>query len=100
MTPPSPRALWPEIPLPLDDLLVAMLDKTAAKRPSPAEVRTIIRELRGTPPPFEWDTLVAGRRAARRAGGARAARRSTLDVAPLAVAARAPRARPRSSPAP
>jgi hypothetical protein len=47
--------LWPEIPSPIDELLRAMLHKSADKRPSPAEVRAVIREMRGTPPPFDWD---------------------------------------------
>ena len=55
--PPPPRTLWPEIPSPLDELLLRMLHKTAARRPSPAEVRAVIRELRGTPPPFDWDSM-------------------------------------------
>src|SRR3954463_512219 len=37
--PPSPRSLWPEVPQLLSDLLLAMLNKTSAKRPSPAEIR-------------------------------------------------------------
>jgi len=96
--PPAPRTLWPEIPSALDELILAMLSKTAAKRPSPAEVRAIIRELRGTPPPFDWDSMAPspGRliepAAASSPGGAMPsssqpgvpqAPRSTLDVDPL-----------------
>jgi serine/threonine-protein kinase len=55
--PPAPHTLWPEIPSVLEDLLLAMLNKTPAKRPSPAQVRESIKELRGTPPPFDWDSM-------------------------------------------
>ena len=61
-TPPRPRALWPEIPSLLDELLASMLAKSAARRPSPVEVRAAIRELRGTPPPFEWESWWPRRR--------------------------------------
>ena len=55
--PPAPHTLWPEIPSLLEDLLLRMLNKVPAKRPSPAEVRAAIKELRGTPPPFDWDSM-------------------------------------------
>ena len=55
--PPAPHTLWPEIPALLEDLLLRMLNKTPARRPSPAEVRESIKELRGTPPPFDWDSM-------------------------------------------
>ena len=88
--PPSPRSLWPEIPSALEELLLRMLHKNAAKRPSPAEARSIIRELRGTPPPFDWDSMAPspGRLVEPAAGsasqpGAPGAAPSTLDVDPL-----------------
>ncbi|HEY2747352.1 MAG TPA: protein kinase, partial [Polyangia bacterium] len=79
--PPKPRALWPEIPLPLDELLTTMLAKSAAKRPSPAEVRATIRELRGTPPPFDWESSAPSLLPTLPHTGPAPA--STLDVAPL-----------------
>ena len=79
--PPRPRSLWPEIPSPLDELLAAMLEKSAGKRPSPMEVRAIIRELRGTPPPFEWDGSSAP--SLPPLGRTGEMPRSTLDVTPL-----------------
>ena len=89
--PPSPRSLWPEIPLPVEELLLAMLHKSAPRRPSPAEVRAAIRELRGTPPPLDWDALPPAPGAllppAPRAPEAEAAR-STLDVPPLQMLSR------------
>ncbi|HEX6838159.1 MAG TPA: protein kinase [Polyangia bacterium] len=96
--PPAPRTLWPEIPSTLDELLLRMLHKSAAKRPTPAEVRAAIHELRGTPPPFDWDSMAPspGRLvepASSSAPGAATpsasqpgaphAPRSTLDVDPL-----------------
>ena len=45
--PPSPRELWPEIPPVLERLLLAMLEKSAADRPSIAHVRTELTRLRG-----------------------------------------------------
>jgi serine/threonine-protein kinase len=53
--PPAPKSLWPEIPSPLAELLLSMIAKEASKRPSAAQVRAVIRELRGTPVPIEWD---------------------------------------------
>ena len=89
--PPKARSLWPEIPSPLDELLMAMLQKSAAKRPSPAEVRAVIRELRGTPPPFEWESSAPSLPPLDRTGPAPV---STLDVTPLPIAARRSRALP------
>jgi eukaryotic-like serine/threonine-protein kinase len=82
--PPSPRSLWPEIPSPLAELLLQMLQKSAAKRPTPAEVRDVIRELRGTPPPVDWESAPPSGRVAELAPlGLSESARSTLDVAPL-----------------
>ena len=93
--PPPPHKFWPEIPSLLDELLLRMLHKTAARRPSPVEVRAIIRELRGTPPPFDWDNMAPspGRliepapsgpsSSPGSQPGAPQAPRSTLDVDPL-----------------
>ncbi|HEX9101142.1 MAG TPA: PEGA domain-containing protein, partial [Polyangia bacterium] len=80
------------------ELLGRMLHKSAAKRPTPAEVRAAIRELRGTPPPFDWDSMAPspGRLvapppsspsspASSSQPGAPARPRSTLDVVPLTV---------------
>jgi len=91
-TPPAPHTLWPEVPSLVAELLLAMLDKSAAKRPSPAEVRAAIHELRGTPPPLDWDTMAPspGRLTPAPAGASQpSASRpgvpapSTLDVDPL-----------------
>jgi eukaryotic-like serine/threonine-protein kinase len=93
-TPPSPQTLWPEIPSLLAELLLWMLHKTAAGRPSPAEVRAVLHELRGTPPPFDWETMAPspGRLVAPSAAssspssssrpGAAEAARSTPSLAP------------------
>jgi serine/threonine-protein kinase len=51
--PPSPRAFWPEVPSPLEDLMLGMLEKDPARRPALAEIRRVIHELRGTPEPLE-----------------------------------------------
>ena len=48
---PSPSAIWPRIPRSLDRLLRAMLDKEPAGRPSLAEVRRVLSELRAQPMP-------------------------------------------------
>jgi serine/threonine-protein kinase len=71
---PPPRAstVWPEIPRSLDDLLVAMMDKDPAKRPSLAVVRAHLHEFGGTmitgPEAFgassRWQTPVPGPSAA------------------------------------
>ena len=87
--PPSPRTLWPEIPSILSELLLAMLHKSPARRPSPEEVRAALHELRGTPAPIDWDTMAPspGRLTAPSGSssqpGVPEAARSTLDVAPL-----------------
>jgi serine/threonine protein kinase len=92
--PPSPKSLWPEIPSALDELLQAMLHKSPAKRPSPAQVRAVVRELAGTPQPIEWDSMAPspGRLSEAPAASpspslsppqAPAAPSSTLDVPPL-----------------
>ena len=95
-TPPRPSALWAEIPSLLDELMASMLSKTASKRPSPVEVRAVIRELRGTPPPFEWESMVASSSSPPLAQGssqpspmasAPPAQPSTLDVTPLPLTA-------------
>jgi hypothetical protein len=69
----------------VEELLLSMLDKSSAKRPSPAQVRAIIHELRGTPPPFDWDNAtpspVRVRTPTPSQPGAPAP--STLDVDPL-----------------
>jgi serine/threonine protein kinase len=51
--PPPPRGLWPEIPSSLELLLLGMLEKDPVRRPSLEEIRSCIRELRGTPEPLE-----------------------------------------------
>ena len=79
-----------------------------SRRPSVRRRRrcaTIIRELRGTPPPFEWDASSPGSPPSARPAGLGAAALapapSTLDVPPLGSSrARARSWRPRSSPAP
>jgi serine/threonine protein kinase len=87
--PPPPKTLWPEVPSLLSELLLAMLHKAPAKRPSPAQVRGILHELRGTPPPFDWETMapspgrVVPASASPSSPGAPEAPRSTLDVDPL-----------------
>jgi serine/threonine-protein kinase len=58
--PPIPRTLWPEVPSSLNDLLLAMLEKQAVDRPLPREVRAVIRELRGTPVPFDFNDSMPG----------------------------------------
>ncbi|HEX4418250.1 MAG TPA: protein kinase [Kofleriaceae bacterium] len=45
-TPPPPRDLWPDIPALLEDLLLAMLAKQPAQRPSVAEVIRRLGEIR------------------------------------------------------
>ncbi|MDB4964836.1 MAG: hypothetical protein JWN44_525 [Myxococcales bacterium] len=102
--PPSPKSFWPEIPSAVDELLRAMLEKTPGRRPTPVEVRAIIRELRGTPPPSDWDTtspspgtLEASAAATPSPGGLlpQRAAPSTLDVPPLAPPGEAARQRTR-----
>ena len=44
--PPRPSALWPGIPASLERLLLEMLDKTPARRPTLARVREVLRDLR------------------------------------------------------
>jgi serine/threonine-protein kinase len=51
--PPRPRTLWPEIPSPLEQLLLGMLEKDPARRPGFAEIRRVLHDLRGTPEPME-----------------------------------------------
>ncbi len=46
--PPPPRELWPEIPPPLEALLLALLSKSADERPSLREIRRAIAALRQT----------------------------------------------------
>jgi serine/threonine-protein kinase len=43
--PPAPRSLWPEVPPPLEALLLRMLAKEAKARPSIAEIRRALRDL-------------------------------------------------------
>lgn len=45
-TPPSPRSIWPAIPLQLDPILFAMLAKDPADRPSLVQIRSVIEGLR------------------------------------------------------
>ncbi len=54
--PPSPCLLWPEVPMALERLLLAMLDKDAERRPTPAEIRETLRELglERSMPPASW----------------------------------------------
>jgi serine/threonine-protein kinase len=47
---PAPRALWPQIPRPLEKLLVQLLDKEVAPRPQLSQVRTLLVELRDHAP--------------------------------------------------
>ncbi len=44
--PPPPADVWPDIPPALDRLLLAMLAKDAAERPSVADIMTTLREVR------------------------------------------------------
>ncbi|HEY0190814.1 MAG TPA: serine/threonine-protein kinase, partial [Kofleriaceae bacterium] len=46
-TPPPPSDLWPDIPQVLEDLLLAMLAKQAAHRPTVAEVVRRLEQVRG-----------------------------------------------------
>ncbi|HUS66811.1 MAG TPA: serine/threonine-protein kinase [Kofleriaceae bacterium] len=52
--PPVPRTIWPEIPSILESLLLGMLAKDADARPSLAEIRQGLKELRGTPVPIDF----------------------------------------------
>jgi len=63
--PPMPRKLWPEIPPPLEQLLLAMLSKDPQRRPALPHVRTTLTDLR---------------RALLQAGGATITRRSWPPV--------------------
>lgn len=45
-TPPRPRTLWPEIPLELDAMLVAMLAKQPEHRPALGDVVRVLRDAR------------------------------------------------------
>jgi serine/threonine-protein kinase len=45
--PPTPSSIWPEIPPPLEAVLLRMLDKEPSRRPSLIEFRAILNELRG-----------------------------------------------------
>ncbi len=47
---PAPRAIWPQIPRPLEKLLVQLLDKEVAPRPQLSEVRELLVELRDRAP--------------------------------------------------
>ncbi|HVK71801.1 MAG TPA: serine/threonine-protein kinase, partial [Kofleriaceae bacterium] len=58
--PPPPSEVWPDIPAQLERLLLAMLAKSAADRPSLADVVTALREAR-----VELEAIAA-RRSARR----------------------------------
>jgi serine/threonine-protein kinase len=49
--PPRPRILWREIPASLEQLLLGMLAKDPAQRPSLAEVRAVLAALRATVTP-------------------------------------------------
>jgi serine/threonine-protein kinase len=48
-SPPLPRSIWPEIPPQLDLVLFAMLAKDPAHRPTLAQVRSVIADVRFTP---------------------------------------------------
>ncbi|HTJ43618.1 MAG TPA: serine/threonine-protein kinase [Kofleriaceae bacterium] len=48
--PPPPRALWPEIPRDLESLLISMLEKDPADRPSLGAVQATLLALGGTLP--------------------------------------------------
>ena len=48
-TPPLPRSIWPEIPPQLDCILFAMLAKDPANRPTLAQLRSVITDLRAAP---------------------------------------------------
>jgi serine/threonine-protein kinase len=45
--PPPPSSIWPEIPPQLEDILLRMLDKDPARRPSLHEFRAVLAEMRG-----------------------------------------------------
>ena len=56
--PPLPRAIWPEIPPPLDLCLFAMLAKDPAHRPTLEQVRAVIASLRPNDPARRATVLV------------------------------------------
>src|SRR4029077_520547 len=60
--PPPPQAIWPEIPPQLDRLLFAMLAKDPTRRPSLAQVRSVVTRLRATTPSQQAPTLLVGTR--------------------------------------
>ena len=49
--PPQPRDLWAEIPRPLEQLLLRMLDKDANGRPTLEEVKSVLLSVRAAPQP-------------------------------------------------
>ena len=91
--PPSPKSLWPEIPPPLDALLLRMLEKSAAERPSPAQVRDADSRAARHAAAVRLGHVPASSPRSHR-GGRRRARGGALDAGrgAAAVAARAPRA--------
>lgn len=65
-TPPLPRSIWPSIPAPLDLVLFAMLAKDPARRPTLAQLRSVLANLRGSSPPQQAATVLVGTRLPRR----------------------------------
>ena len=59
-TPTSPRAIWPAIPSQLELILCSMLAKDSANRPTLAQIRAIIKELRRSAPPQRSITTPIG----------------------------------------
>ena len=61
-TPPLPRSVWPEIPPQLDLVLFAMLAKDPAYRPTLAQVRSVIADVRTATPSQRVATEFVGQR--------------------------------------
>jgi serine/threonine-protein kinase len=64
--PPAPSELWPDVPAVLDRLIVSMLKKDPAERPSLDEIRVTLSELRESPRPTLPPRTRRGRLDARR----------------------------------
>jgi serine/threonine-protein kinase len=88
--PPPPRSLWPEIPEPLEQLLLAMLAKDPAARPTLAEIRGTLADLYGStltdsgsrPVPLRtWPLAKSAPRMGTQSQSAPAARRSRVLLA-------------------